>query len=135
MAATGSAIAARNWTGGATDPVCAVNAADSKGAGRVAATDPRRLRSLQTERSARPCRAVAGPHRWEGHERAHGGAALVAWRHPVPDLRPLLAGQRRRRVRRPAGGDIRARLAGVARRGRHLAVADDAFPRSRLGLR
>src|SRR6266480_2136846 len=106
----GSAVATSSWKGGLTGPVSAVTAASSK--------ERAGYGSVQTPRSARPgAGTVAGPHPWEAHERAHGGAAMVARRHPVPDLRPLLAGQRRRRVRRPAGGHIRARLTGVARRG------------------
>src|SRR6266487_4514044 len=128
MAAMGSAVATSSWKGGLTGPVSAVSAAGSK--------EQAGYGSVKTRRSARPgAGAVAGPHPWEAHERAYGGAAMVARGHPVPDLRPLLAGQRRRRVRRPAGGDRRARLSGVAGGGRHLAVADDAFSRSRLGLR
>src|SRR5215470_1619230 len=129
MAAIGSAVATRSWMGGLTDPVSAVSTAGSKPTAGYG--------SVQTRRSAGP--AAPGPSqdhiRWEAHERAHGWPAMVARGGPLPGLRPLLAGQRRGRVRRSAGCDRRARLPGVAGSGRHLAVTDDAIPRSRLGLR
>src|SRR5215831_12725643 len=129
-AAIGSTIAVSSWKGGLTGPVwrpapgvararagTGTGAACSYGCGRLAAGP---LPDLYLR---------------EAHERARGGAALVARGDPVPDLRPFLAGQQRGRVRRPAGGDIGARLPGVAGGGRHLAVADHALSRSRLGLR
>src|SRR6516165_12021907 len=69
----------------------------------------------------------------EEHGRHGKGPALVAGRHPVPDLRPFVARYRRRWVRRPARRDRRPGLPGVAGGGRDLVVADDAFSRRGLG--
>ena len=98
----------------------------SSPAGRVRVAAPPQLRSgpgCGTPRSTPRAHAPPGPAAWW-----HG-------RRAVPALRAVLAGQQRRRVRRPARADIGARLPGLARRGRHLAVPDDAVAGPRLGLR
>ena len=70
------------------------------------------------------------------HAPDHGsGPPLVAGRRAVPAVRAVLAGQQRRRVRRPARPAEPARSPVLARRGRHLAVPDDAVAGPGLGLR
>ena len=89
---------------------------------------------------------VSGLTSWQGKsgggsgDRENDGQArrqstLVARRRPLPALRPVLAGHRRRRLRRPARRHQPPGPPGVAGGGRHLAVPDHALARRRLGLR
>src|SRR5690348_13918255 len=70
----------------------------------------------------------------EEHGRHGKWPTLVAGRHSLSDLRPLVARHRRRWVRRPARRHRRPGLPGVAGRGRDLAVAHDAVSGRGLGL-
>ena len=109
---------------------------------RVPAAGPPLLDRADAGRGGRPLPdarslAVAGCRRGhrEARRRDGGGRAVVEDRRPVPDLSAVLRRQQRRwRGRHP--GDRRAPgLSGLARRGRHLALAGDGVPERRLGLR